>query len=107
MQLTDSFQISAQHPCLPGHFPNHPIVPGVVLLEQVEKLIQQHLPDWAITELNQAKFIETVLPEEQIEITVDTSKLAEKGSITFQLLNLQTQNRVASGKASLSQKQQD
>lgn len=107
MQLFDSFQIAAQHPCLSGHFPNHPIVPGVVLLEQVEKLIQQHLSNWTVTELNQAKFIETVLPEEQIEITVDTSKLADKGTITFELLKLQTQKRVATGKASLSQVQQD
>lgn len=27
--------IAADHPALPGHFPGHPIVPGVVILDRV------------------------------------------------------------------------
>lgn len=29
------FTIAADHPCLPGHFPGHPVVPAVVMLERV------------------------------------------------------------------------
>ena len=28
-------RIEADHPSLPGHFPGRPLVPGVMLLEQV------------------------------------------------------------------------
>lgn len=29
------FRIAKDHPCLSGHFPGHPIVPAVVILERV------------------------------------------------------------------------
>ncbi len=33
--MTGSFVVSADHPCLPDHFPGQPIVPAVVILERV------------------------------------------------------------------------
>ena len=37
MQPLGAFRIAADHPALPGHFPGRPVVPGVVLLDEVEK----------------------------------------------------------------------
>jgi len=33
--------ISARHPALPGHFPDHPIVPGVVILDRVCRVLMR------------------------------------------------------------------
>ncbi|MGB5853633.1 MAG: hydroxymyristoyl-ACP dehydratase [Rhodanobacter sp.] len=32
---TQALQFAADHPALPGHFPGQPLVPGVLLLEQL------------------------------------------------------------------------
>ena len=103
MRAIDSFKISAQHPSLPGHFPGRPIVPGVVLLEQVETILKKQFIDWEIAELSQVKFLQPVLPEELIEFLVDSSKLESHQSILFQLINIESQSRVATGKFKLTE----
>lgn len=102
MQPINSFKISIQHPSLPGHFPGRPIVPGVILLEQVETILKTHFTDWEITELSQVKFLQPVLPEELIEILVDSSKLESHKSTLFQLINVENQSQVATGKLKLT-----
>lgn len=103
MRAIDSFKISAQHPSLPGHFPGRPIVPGVVLLEQVETILKKQFIDWEIAELSQVKFLQPVLPEDLIEFLVDSSKLKSHQSILFQLINIESQSRVATGKFKLTE----
>ena len=33
-------RIDAAHPALPGHFPGQPLVPGVMMLEQVARALR-------------------------------------------------------------------
>ncbi len=103
MIAINSFKIPAQHPCLQGHFPNHPIVPGVVLLEHIDTMLQKHLTDWKITELIQVKFLQLVLPEDVIQLYVNSSKLESHHSIEFQLIHIETQVRVAIGTLKLTE----
>jgi len=35
-------RIATDHPALPGHFPGHPVVPGVVLLDAVIAELGRH-----------------------------------------------------------------
>ncbi|WP_114240270.1 hydroxymyristoyl-ACP dehydratase [Dyella sp. C9] len=57
------FRVAADHPCLPGHFPGAPLVPGVLMLEQVA----QALRAWRGARLGRivdAKFVAPLLPDQ-------------------------------------------
>jgi 3-hydroxymyristoyl/3-hydroxydecanoyl-(acyl carrier protein) dehydratase len=62
------FSVPAAHPALPGHFPGHPIVPGVVLLDHVLGLIRAALPGGDVPPLTSAKFLAVVLPEREVVV---------------------------------------
>ena len=51
------FTIAVDHPALPGHFPGNPIVPGVVLLDEIASALQQLQPKIKVSGLPNAKFL--------------------------------------------------
>ncbi|MBO1324792.1 AMP-binding protein [Acetobacter sp. TBRC 12305] len=53
--------IPASHPCLAGHFPGRPVVPGVVLLEE-----GLALAGLCPTRIEQVKFLRPVSPDETV-----------------------------------------
>ncbi|RDS82160.1 hydroxymyristoyl-ACP dehydratase [Dyella monticola] len=67
--------IAPEHPCLPGHFPGHPLVPGVVLLEYVA----QALRDWRnqrLARVREVKFLASLHPGESADLELmDASDL--------------------------------
>ncbi len=73
------------------------------MLEQIEIMLQKYLTDWQITEITQVKFLQPVLPEDVIELHVNSSRLESHQSIEFQLTHIETQNRVATGKLKLTE----
>src|SRR5579864_4101827 len=90
MRARGKFQIPADHPALPGHFPGTPIVPGVVLLDEVLHLIesQPHVAAEATSgaqgrwHIGSVKFHRLVLPEQPLtlECTGDPA-----GALRFEL----------------------
>ncbi len=66
--------VPADHPALPGHFPGHAIVPGVVLLELVETLLADN--GYRVRECPQAKFLIPVAPETPLSLRVEISQRA-------------------------------
>lgn len=76
MSTTDyhaGFRIAAGHPCLPGHFPGQPLVPGVLLLEQVALALHA----WRgqrLARVCEAKFVAPLLPAQDAAL-----RLSEAG----------------------------
>ena len=55
------------HPALPGHFPGHPLVPGVLMLEQVALALRA----WRgqrLSRVIEAKFMAPLLPDESAQL---------------------------------------
>ena len=68
LTLPMPFAIAADHPSLPGHFPGHPVVPGVVVLEQVLAEIERTHGPLGPLRLPQVKFVQPLLPDERADI---------------------------------------
>ena len=65
------FIIPADHPCLPGHFPGQPIVPGVVVLDRVLAAIEAQHGALGALRMPQVKFAQPLLPGEEARIELE------------------------------------
>lgn len=75
------FEVSADHPALPGHFPGRPIVPGVVLLdyaiERIGEVLGRRLD---ACHIGSAKFTSPAAPDEPLALSFHRD---ERGAIRF------------------------
>jgi|UPI000826ED83 3-hydroxymyristoyl/3-hydroxydecanoyl-(acyl carrier protein) dehydratase len=62
-----AWRVPADHPAFAGHFPGHPIVPGVVLLDRAVQMAQRlrggPLAGWQVT---QVKFLSPCGPDDEL-----------------------------------------
>lgn len=66
------FAIEADHPALPGHFPGHPVVPGVIVLDRVLAAIEAaNGAALGALRLPQVKFVQPLLPGEEARIEIE------------------------------------
>lgn len=64
------FLIPSDAPCLDGHFPGRPLVPGVVLLERVLAAIEAGHGPLGALHLPQVKFLRPLLPGQEAEVVL-------------------------------------
>ncbi|MES2312082.1 MAG: hydroxymyristoyl-ACP dehydratase [Pseudomonadota bacterium] len=75
--------IDAGHPALPGHFPGQPLVPGVVLLEQLALALRAWRGQ-ALTGVLEAKFVAALLPDQVATLRL-TEADAERSRFRFEI----------------------
>ena len=73
------FIISSMHPCLEGHFPNNPIVPGVVIIDEIMQQVCINEPTIKITNIPSVKFLKPLKADTVVNVTV-----SEKNSGLYQ-----------------------
>lgn len=87
--------VPIDHPCLAGHFPGNPIVPGTLILERVIELVTQRNPESCVSEVINAKFIQPLLPGQVFELRVEE----KPGLISFECVV--NEKSIATGKLAL------
>jgi len=74
--------IRADHPSLPGHFPGAPLVPGVVILDEVLAALVEWRDESYLTGIRTVKFLAPLKPEQPFTILFSaTSESA--GEVNF------------------------
>ena len=89
--------VPADHPCLAGHFPGNPIVPGTLILDRVIALLDQHHPEARVSEVISAKFMRPLLPGQAFDVCGEE----KTGLISFECLVDETV--IATGKLAVTE----
>src|SRR6266513_6460197 len=69
--------ISANDPSLPGHFPGAPLVPGVVILDEVVAALAEWRQNSQLSGIPSVKFIGPIKPGQSFVIGFDSTNTAE------------------------------
>jgi 3-hydroxymyristoyl/3-hydroxydecanoyl-(acyl carrier protein) dehydratase len=76
-------EVATDHPAFAGHFPQFPVLPGAVLLDEALRVIERErgidLTQWQITS---AKFLDAVRPGDALRLEHEAPK---SGLIRFTL----------------------
>lgn len=65
--------IAIDHPALAGHFPGNPIVPGVLILDEVLRVLEECRGQVRLTRVVSVKFTSPLKPDEVFHIKIDES----------------------------------
>ncbi|KGQ19092.1 Dehydratase [Lysobacter dokdonensis DS-58] len=68
------FVVPSDHPSLPGHFPGHPVVPGVVVLDRVFDAIEAAHGPLGAVRLPQVKFVQPLLPGQHAQVLLEAGE---------------------------------
>jgi len=74
--------IRADHPSLPGHFPGAPLVPGVVILDEVIAAIDEWRRDSQLSGVPSVKFLAPLNPEQPFIISLSATG-KDAGEVSF------------------------
>ena len=77
MTFETSRVIPPDHPSLAGHFPDAPIVPGVVVLDEVVAALAEWRQDSQLTGIPSVKFIGSIKPGQSFVIGFDSTNTVE------------------------------
>ena len=91
-----SFTIQATHPSLKGHFPGNPVVPGVVILDEVINIIKTLKPDLTVDTIPMVKFTHPLLAEQEVSV-----EIKEKSEMAISFMCSYNETKLVTGQITL------
>lgn len=87
-------KIDKEHSIFDGHFPNHPVTPGVCTMQIIKELSENHLEkNLLLKTARNVKFMAIINPEENEEVRFDLSfEPVEEGEISIKAMVLMDEN---------------
>jgi 3-hydroxyacyl-[acyl-carrier-protein] dehydratase len=68
------FTLAEQAPCVQGHFPDAPVVPGAWLLAKIDLCLRAHLPTRRLAGFTKVKFVAPLLPDMAAQLDIDIAQ---------------------------------
>lgn len=84
MGFSTTIQLNANHIVYSGHFPGHPVTPGVIQMQIVHELLENHLGrNLKLKTIAGCKFLKILNPKEtsQIDIIIELNRIDELVSV--------------------------
>lgn len=79
--VKSSITFDRTHSVFEGHFPGHPVVPGVCMMQILREILEDHVAHkLRITRGDNLKFLAIINPDETSEVDVDLSWVASDGA---------------------------
>lgn len=70
-ELISTIKLNPNHIVYTGHFPGHPVTPGVIQMQIVHELLEQHLNrKLKLKKMPQCKFLKILNPTETTQIDI-------------------------------------
>jgi len=89
MTYETAMVISPQHPSLAGHFPDRPVIPAVVILEEIIDVVQQWQNHYWVSGIPAVKFLRPWPPGQSVTLSLTAKNTQHvKFSCTWQGDNL-------------------
>lgn len=80
--LCRTFSVPASHPALPGHFPERPLVPGVMLLDEVSAALRE-AAGVRLQRIIEARFLGPLRPGREAELELHAGQAPGRWQFTI------------------------
>lgn len=72
--MNAAWTLDPTHPALAGHFPEHPVAPGVVVIDQIVAAVEAEAPGLHCVGVRRMKFLRPLKPGETFALEADAPR---------------------------------